>query len=465
MSEPDNATAVYLDGKGEQIGSQTFKDVVQVHANTNWKSWRRWYWGEHNKAERTSHSEQALQEMQRILVRQDGNHPVNRADLCDGTLSFLDAWAAVPLVPGTKEYMAAKRRMIRDILYEKLMGSAVFFERRGPQNGTPISPLTLLHRLVPQDPNLAALNLTKGEISDGYLWIYRTPGGGFAKHQAYRQPFSYPVLARDGVTTLPPCSSEDNDHLYANTPASSVAIPRTALSLLPVNKSTTSNERFHPYPRPRTTAKSSVPPTDRERPLALLDGDPTFPVPVKDRSFPIITKNQPSAEADPSNAMILDRLIQEAKDKSAVIGYNDALSRGLLRPKGSRVQWAPGQPRTVQSEQAARDEMLRSSRPATFEPKQTAGDEMLQVRGAMPVRPKQALEAVMLEAPWPVPIRSEQVAEDVMMQDPRFEAFNSVQRAEDVMQEIPYVQMSGGFASVASYDSEQFEHLRFLDRS
>ncbi|KAL8913728.1 MAG: hypothetical protein Q9172_007215 [Xanthocarpia lactea] len=252
--------------------------------------------------------------MGRILTRHDGHHPVNRAELCDDTLAILQTWDAVPLVVGTKDYTFAKARMIRDIIYEKLAGSTEL------RLSEPLMahPLHFLHRVLPEDPSLAALNLTKGEISDAYLWIYRMRNGNFARHQAYRQPFSYPVLARDGVTTLPANSSLDNDlspeRLGANT------LLRAPLSPLPANESIATNIRFHPYVRPQIMARPLFLPST-EGPTLTTVGEPA---PV---------------QTSPCSEMTLDELIQDATNKAVeIVGYLEALSRGLLRPKMSHVQ-------------------------------------------------------------------------------------------------------------------------------
>ncbi|KAL8753320.1 MAG: hypothetical protein Q9199_005121 [Rusavskia elegans] len=377
--------------------------------------------------------------MQRLLVGQDWNHPVSRAELCDDTIAILEAWAAVPLVPGTKEYRFARARMNRDIIYEKLAA----FNRPQPQRS---SALPLMHQLLPAEPTLAVLNLTKGEISVAYRWIYQTGSREFAKYRAYRQPISYPVLARDGVTTLPARFSQDNDHLYGASRAAPFPPMRAPLAPLPVNKSVTSNERFHPYARPRTMANPLSPPTVKEPPLALLVEDPSVPTPVEDPSFQTLVMDKVPSETSPSNEMTLDELIQEAKDQQAIIGYTEAVNRGLLRSKGRRVQGANCPPENCEPEREPEDEMLRVPQPTLFEPEQAAEDMVLLVPRPGPVEPEQAAEDMVLQVPRPRPVHPAQAALEAMLQ-------------------IPQVQLRGGFPSVVSCDSEQFEHLRYLDRS
>ncbi|KAI4255502.1 MAG: hypothetical protein L6R42_006692 [Xanthoria sp. 1 TBL-2021] len=303
----------------------TVPEDVHQHANANWKAFRRWYHTEYTKVPGVVISKQAALGMQRLLVGQDWHHAVSRAELCNDTIAILEAWPAVPLVPGTKEYRFARARMIRDIIYEKL---AAF---NGPQ-AQGFSPLSLMHQLLPADPTLAVLNLTKGEISVAYRWIYQTGSREFAKYRAYRQPFSYPVLARDGVTTLPARFSQDNDHLYGGSRVAPLPSMRAPLAPMPVNKSITANERFHPYARPRTMANPLSPPTVKEPPLALLVEDPSVPTPIEDPSLPTLFEDpsfqtlvmdKPS-ETSPSNEMTLDELVQEAKDQQAIIGYTEA---------------------------------------------------------------------------------------------------------------------------------------------
>ncbi|KAL8911677.1 MAG: hypothetical protein Q9171_003204 [Xanthocarpia ochracea] len=260
-----------------------------------------------------------MQEMDRILIRHDGHHPVNRAELCDDTLAILQTWDSVPLVVGTKDYTFAKARMIRDIIYEKLAGS--------PELKQPLMahPLHILHRILPEDPNLAPLDLTKGEISDAYLWIYRMSNGNFGQHQAYRQPFSYPVLARDGVTTLPANSSLDND--FSPETFGANTLPRAPLSPLPANESIAPTIRFHPYFRPQIMAC------------------PLFPPCTEGPEFTPVIEEPAPVQRSPCNEMTLDELIQEARDEAMeVVGYAEASRRGLLRPKVIRVQsgYSPG---------------------------------------------------------------------------------------------------------------------------
>ncbi|KAL8876088.1 MAG: hypothetical protein Q9192_008930, partial [Flavoplaca navasiana] len=351
MSSADGIDSVYLDGKGEEkyrVMSKT-PDDVQQHANINWKSFRRWY-NVVYKPTGARTSEQVKKDMDRILIRHDGHHPVARSELCNETMAILDAWAAVPLVPGTKDYKFARVRMLRDLLHERLTKSVEFNRPKGP------GPRSLLRQVLPADPTLAALNLTESDISVAYLWIYKTADSGFAKHQAVRQPYSYPVLARDGVNTLHPSFSEDNQHLHGRFYIPPLQSLRASVSPLPVNKSIDPNGRFHPYARPRPI---------EHPPLALFDEDPSFPLHDQDPSFPPLNENRPSpspmtyntvSKTSASNEVTLDELIEEAKNNSAIMGYTEAMNRGLLRHKGrSRVQWVPDSPATTERQQVAED--------------------------------------------------------------------------------------------------------------
>lgn len=405
--------------------------------------------------------------MQRLLIGHDWYHPVSRAELCDDTIAILEAWPAATLVPGTKEYRFARARMIRDIIYEKLAA----FNHPQPQRS---SPLSLLHQLLPEDPTLAVLNLTKGEISVAYRWIYQTGSRKFARYRAHRQPFSYPVLARDGVTTLPASFSQDNDHLYGGSRVAPFPLMRAPLVPLPVNTSITSNERFHPYARPRTMANPLSPPTVKEPPLALLVEDPSVSTPVEDPSLPTLFED-PSlqtlimdkipSETSPSNEITLDQLIQEAKDQQAIISYTEAVNRGLLRPKGCRVQWANCPPENCEPAPEPEDGMLRVPQPRPVEPEQAAEEMVLQFPRPRPIEPEQAAEDMVSQVLRPGPVEPEQAAEDMLLQVPRPRPVEPAQAALEAMFQIPQVQLRGGFPSVVSCDSEQFEHLRYLDRS
>ncbi|KAL8855579.1 MAG: hypothetical protein Q9178_007771 [Gyalolechia marmorata] len=314
MSSPDDEKPTYLGVKDDEVQLR-IPDTIQQHANANWKAYKRWYCTVYTKATGVVISKPAMQEMERILIRHDGHHPVNRAELCDDTLAILQTWDAVPLVVGTKDYTFAKARMIRDIIYEKLAGTPEL-KRAQPLMS---HPLHILHRILPEDPSLAALNLTKGEISEAYLWIYRMRDGNFARHQAYRQPFSYPILARDGVTTLPANSSLDND--LSPECAGTNTLPRAPLSPLPANKSIAPTTRFHPYDRPQTMAC------------------PLFPPSTEGAQFTPVVEEPAPVQTSPCNEMTLDELVQEARAKAMeVVGYAEASRRGLLRPKVSRVQ-------------------------------------------------------------------------------------------------------------------------------
>lgn len=446
MSTADNTNPVDLQGQHEKLRfgifngrkktrylarpeTQTQTDfflvpqVVQQHANINWKAFKRWYGMTYTAVAGVVVPELAKQEIRRILVRYDGHHPVTRADLCPDTLAILDAWSAVPLVPGSREHVAAQRRMIRDILYEKLAGPT---ESRYRQAFKPKRLLPLLRELLSEDTDLPKLDPMGNSVGDAYTWIYRTRSGEFARHQVYRQPFCYHVLARDGVTTLRANFSPDNEHLYGGASVSSLSLPKIPLVPLPANDPAATNERFHPYARARATAKPSTQRTVEEPPVALHVQDPSFPKPIEDPSLPTLIMDSAHAESTPSNEVTLDQLIQEAKNKTAIVGYTEALSRGLLRPKGRRVQW---------------DNRPPENREDIREPEQTAKVETL--------RP-----------PQPGSIEPEQATEETVTQIPRPGAIEALEE----MFQVPHVQLRGGIPSVVSCDSEPFEHLRYLDR-
>lgn len=458
--------------------------------------------------------------MDRILMRHDGHHPVDRAQLCSGTIAILDAWTAVSLIPASKDSRFAKARMVRDILYDRLMNPMEF--ARLPA----CHLLSRMQQSLLTDPTLAPLHLSKGEVSDAARWIYRTGGGKFAKHRVFRQPFSYPVLARDGVSTLHPSFSQDNYHLYGGLHVSSVPSTVSPLSSLPINKATASNERFHPYARPRTI---------EHPPLALLDEDPSFPLLEHDPSFPCLNEHplSPSSmkyhtvsKTSASNELTLDELIEEAKNNSAIMGYTEAMNRGLLRRKGSRVQWVSDSPATTEREQVDEDATIQGppvqvsgslasgvataerdhranypmsqipqsqgseslpSRSMTAEHEQVAEDAIEQtppvqvsedvsnkpptVEGDTPQIPQsRVLEKLPKE---PKTVEREQVAEDVILQTPQVQNSKGVlialstakheQLAYDTMSQIPQVLIYEGVPSIASPDDEPFEHVRYLD--
>ena len=409
--------------------------------------------------------------MDRILIRHDGHHPVARSELCDGTMAILDAWAAVPLVPGTKDYKFARVRMLRDLLHERLTRSVEFNRPKAP------APRSHLRQVLPADPTLAALNLTQSDISVAYLWIYKTADGGFAKHQAVRQPYSYHVLARDGVNTLPPSFSEDNQHLHGGFYIPPLQTPRAPVSPLTVNKSIGANERFHPYARPRTI---------EHPPLALFDEDPSFSLLDQDPSFPPLDEKPPSlspmnyhtvSKTSASNEVTLDELIEEAKSNSAIMGYNEAMNRGLLRQKGSRVQWVPDPLATIERKQIAQDAKIHGRQlqflegvlngSATYKHDPVVEDAMPQAP-QIPISESLASGSATAE-------REQQVAEVAILQTPQVRGLEGVliapatakheQLAYDTMSQIPQVQIYEGVPSIASPDDEPFEHLRYLDKA
>lgn len=397
--------------------------VVQHHADTNLKAFKRWYGMTYTAAAGVVVPEVAKQEIQRILVRYEGHHPIDRADLCPDTLAILDAWAAVPLVPGSKEYLCARLRMIRDILCEKLVGPT---ESRHRQAFKSKRLLPLLRKLLSEDTDLPKIDPMGKSMGHAYSWIYRTRSGEYGRHEVYRQPFCYHVLARDGVTTLRANFSPDNEHLYGGSCVSSLALPKLPLVPLPANECAAMNERYHPYARARATAKPSTQRTIEEPPVALHVQDPSFPKPIEDPSLPTLIMDSAHAESTPSNEVTLDQLIQEAKNKTAIVGYTEALSRGLLRPKGRRVQW---------------DNRPPENREDIREPEHTAKVETL--------RP-----------PQPGSIEPEQATEETVSQITRPGAIEPLEE----MFQVPHVQLRGGIPSVVSCDSEPFEHLRYLDR-
>ncbi|KAL8784990.1 MAG: hypothetical protein Q9213_003651 [Squamulea squamosa] len=334
----NHANTAYLDGKREGTGLDQMKSrqmhdkvtpdflihnskvcftvpqMIQQHADTNRRAFKRWYYTEYAK------SPQATKDMERLLLRYVGHHPVNRAEFCDDTLAVLEAWDTVPLIPGSKQYADARTRLIRDIIYEKISAQQEA-EGKTPTRKWP-APMSLsqIYRSMSQDPALVALNLIKGDISAAYVWIYQTEEGKIAKYQAYRQPFSYPVLASDGVTTLPPKSSQDNSHLTTE-PGGFKLLEATFLPD-PAKELTVAHSSFRGYGHPQNTASPLVLPTAEESAPLPAHGEPA------------------TVGINLSNEMTLDQLIEEASSKQAmeVVGYAEALRRGLLWPKTTRME-------------------------------------------------------------------------------------------------------------------------------
>ncbi|KAL8848985.1 MAG: hypothetical protein Q9221_006016 [Calogaya cf. arnoldii] len=98
---------------------------------------------------------------------------------------------------------------------------------------------------------LAALKPTNREMSEAQQWLYVTTDGQYAKHRPIKQPFFYKVLARDGVSTLPPQSSPDNN--FSNEaepqPQKAAKFPRRRL------KRGGADFRSKPYARPSEPGK------------------------------------------------------------------------------------------------------------------------------------------------------------------------------------------------------------------
>ncbi|KAL8655884.1 MAG: hypothetical protein Q9226_002874 [Calogaya cf. arnoldii] len=164
--------------------SQTKEQCLQECANIHRKAFAKWYY-------KTSRSLRITRdgrwEMQSLLQLSRTPYPIKRADLRPDTISALELWESKPLVPGTPEHQSARVRTLRDVIFDKLQGSET------------------------ADEELAALKPTNFEMSDAHQWLYVTTDGQYAKHRPYKQPFFYKELARDGVSTLPPQSSPDND--------------------------------------------------------------------------------------------------------------------------------------------------------------------------------------------------------------------------------------------------------------
>ncbi|KAL8994478.1 MAG: hypothetical protein Q9169_005569 [Polycauliona sp. 2 TL-2023] len=428
MSSLGFSTSFYLDGNGEDKSptDSTVPKDLQEHASCNWKSFCRWYDAKYQKSGLVN-SKQARFEMQRILSSKGRRDQISRAEFCDLTVTILGAWSAKPLIVGTKDYDFARFRLLRDIMYETLVAST------RPLRET--VELCRLHQILPNNPSLAALSFKKKEINTAYRWIYRTDDRRLARHSAPGQIITYPILARDGTTTLSASQSYDNRHLYERIPTSSSSLLITPFSPLSINESNAPNEHYHPYLRIQNMNTPSIPGTSRKPPLALLTEDPSFATPDEVPIFPDSNGDPPPFfETSADNEMTLDELIGEAKDQSSIMGYMEALSRGLLRR--SRVQWAPDQP----------------------------PDMLLQAPGPVPIASEQAAADVMSLAFRQGPLTLEQAAEDMLPPTPRPIPSMSRQVPEDAMSQIPQVQMLGGFPSIASPDDEPFEHFRYLDQ-
>lgn len=166
-------------------------------------------------------------EIHSLFRRVEGPHTVERAQLRPDTVEILRMWESEALIPGTKEFYFAKIRALRDIIFEKLHGSAT------------------------ADEELAKLNPTVNEMSQVHQWLYVTADGQYAMHRPFKQPFFYKVLGRDGVTTLPPESSADNETSIDK------KLQPQKLSKLPrrLHVRIASDMRFNPYSRPSRKVK------------------------------------------------------------------------------------------------------------------------------------------------------------------------------------------------------------------
>ncbi|KAL8664438.1 MAG: hypothetical protein Q9168_007896 [Polycauliona sp. 1 TL-2023] len=479
MSSQNDTDPYYLDGNGEDRNqiSPMVPDEVQQHANANFRAFGHWFNGQYT-ASNVAISKRARWEVRRLYTGWEMQEPISRAKLCNDTIRILDAWATEPLVPGTKKYKSARIRLIRDIIYERATTSVELLP-----HGT--SWISLLRKTLPTDPALAALKITKSDVKIAYHWIYQMANGTLARHRLPRLAISYPVLARDGVTTLPASHLHDNDHLPTPSP---LPLPRTPLTSLSVNNPVDPNGHFHPYARPGTVTKQPNPRKSRRQPpdprksrgrsLAVLTKDPSYSPPDEDLASPDPVEEPAPFESSAINEQTLDELIQEAKDQPAIVGHTEAFNRGLLRIRRSPFKWAPDKPviavkrkQPIQDvisqpyEQPIQDVMSQAPDQVATMLEQAGEDAMSRTPEPVPAPTmEQAREDWLSQPPEQMTTISEQAAEDVILQASEPIPITPEQAEEDLMSQIPQVQVRGGFLNIVSPDGEQFEHFRYLDR-
>lgn len=87
-------------------------------ANVTRKAFMRWWIEDYLKSSHGKALPKAVKTEIKGLIEARPPNPISRESLLPGTVSVIQTWESIPLVPGSVEWAKARVRLIRDVIFD-----------------------------------------------------------------------------------------------------------------------------------------------------------------------------------------------------------------------------------------------------------------------------------------------------------------------------------------------------------
>ncbi|KAL8911672.1 MAG: hypothetical protein Q9171_003199 [Xanthocarpia ochracea] len=142
----------------------TWREFLIEDANVTRKAFTHWWNESYLKSSQAKTLPKSIRREIKGLIEARPPNPVSKASLLPGTVLVIEAWEAIPLVPGTAEWAKARVRLIRDLIidgtFQQYKYHFDFVE-------------------------------TIEELGDVRCWIYQREDGTLDHYRSLAQPWSY----------------------------------------------------------------------------------------------------------------------------------------------------------------------------------------------------------------------------------------------------------------------------------
>ena len=133
-------------------------------ANVTRKAFMRWWIEDYLKSSHGKALPKAVKTEIKGLIEARPPNPISRESLLPGTVSVIQTWESIPLVPGSVEWAKARVRLIRDVIFD---GRFKEYQDHFDLDATP------------------------EEIAHARCWMYQRDEGQLDHYRSLAQPWSY----------------------------------------------------------------------------------------------------------------------------------------------------------------------------------------------------------------------------------------------------------------------------------
>ncbi|KAI4232848.1 MAG: hypothetical protein LQ349_004748 [Xanthoria aureola] len=100
------------------VRAGTFMEFLIQDANVTRKAFMRWWIEDYLKSSHGKALPKAVKTEIKGLIEARPPNPISRESLLPGTVSVIQTWESIPLVPGSVEWAKARVRLIRDVIFD-----------------------------------------------------------------------------------------------------------------------------------------------------------------------------------------------------------------------------------------------------------------------------------------------------------------------------------------------------------